>query len=564
MPRLNPYVAWMFQQFGTLDAASVKVVGNLERISKLVTEAAYLGGVSLADQLRKIVPSLPIPSDLSDSASAVLTDGIIGAVENALRVSVESEKARFLAEALRFEIHGTVFDDACSQQAHTDAMQPVIPERLPAISVALHDLCQRRTGVRMVGQAFTPFDGFAQSEARGIVRSVLSDEPRQPQELPILCHTVLWQSSPAPATSGFDPTLATDGIPTLSRPTSAPTQPPTSDSPSGETAAAPAPESADRSVVVQFGSFKRRLAAFVLDYAIVYLLAFTAYAVGGLVQRPIPESGGTSALLFASLFAVYMIAAQWWQHTTIGKYATGLQLIADAREGRHPELHRILVRETLGRAFSLLFWGAGYWTCVGDSRKQAWSDRMAGTLVVRRPTNVVLRRAFVAFLTTVVLLDIGASAYAYRHLEMQKRHAAWAQTVAKLGSDIEASRKSIEHLLGRDVADFDSYKSDMRELLPYLDAYDRDVARIRQVLRTALEEGLANDAERQRLGRLSKLWELRQQQSAKRRQQANAVLEFYPGINSWPKLKTRLELLDSDIEGLDSEANRLVQELGLR
>jgi hypothetical protein len=184
MSRLNPYVAWMFQQFGTLDATSAKIVGNLERISKLVTEAAYLGGVSLSDQLRKIAPTISVPSDLSDSVSATLIDAFITAIEIGIAGSCEPQRAKFLAEAIKYEIHGTVFSDVPSQK-RPDAGHAVTREGLPAISAAVHDLCQRKTGAKMAASAFAPLDDFVQSVARAIVRSILFDEPRQPQALPV-------------------------------------------------------------------------------------------------------------------------------------------------------------------------------------------------------------------------------------------------------------------------------------------------------------------------------------------------------------------------------------------
>jgi len=57
---------------------------------------------------------------------------------------------------------------------------------------------------------------------------------------------------------------------------------------------------------------------------------------------------------------------------------------ADKRSGGLPGFGRMLLRETLGKIVSGLFLGLGYFWAVFDRDSQAWHDKIAGTVVLKK------------------------------------------------------------------------------------------------------------------------------------------------------------------------------------
>ncbi len=92
------------------------------------------------------------------------------------------------------------------------------------------------------------------------------------------------------------------------------------------------------------------------------------------------------ASLFAVLFPIgYIIwsLTLFRQGKTPGKLLLGLQVV-DQRTGSIPGFGKMFLREIIGRILSGLFFGLGYFWALWDKNGQAWHDKLAGTVVIKR------------------------------------------------------------------------------------------------------------------------------------------------------------------------------------
>lgn len=68
---------------------------------------------------------------------------------------------------------------------------------------------------------------------------------------------------------------------------------------------------------------------------------------------------------------------------TPGKYLVGEQVV-DHLDGAQPGIGKMLLREVLGKWVSGLLFGLGYLWAIWDKDGQAWHDKIAGTVVIKR------------------------------------------------------------------------------------------------------------------------------------------------------------------------------------
>jgi uncharacterized RDD family membrane protein YckC len=139
----------------------------------------------------------------------------------------------------------------------------------------------------------------------------------------------------------------------------------------GGTAAPSAAASADVLALPHAG-FAERLAAFILDVILVFLIA-------GLLDLNDRHAGVTFLLLL-----VYHVAFWTWKGTTIGGIICQLQVIRT--DGRPLEVGDAIVRG-LASVFSLAVMGLGGLWILKDPERQAWHDKIAGTYVVKVPKH---------------------------------------------------------------------------------------------------------------------------------------------------------------------------------
>jgi uncharacterized RDD family membrane protein YckC len=117
--------------------------------------------------------------------------------------------------------------------------------------------------------------------------------------------------------------------------------------------------------------FGPRLGAFALDALLVFVVAGPLTAMVGRFAAPI----------FFVLGSIAFTIFCWWRYgATPGKIAFAARIV-DARSGGRPSLARLGLRY-LAYAVSAapLFLGFA-WIAI-DRRKQAWHDKIAGTLVI--------------------------------------------------------------------------------------------------------------------------------------------------------------------------------------
>ena len=120
-------------------------------------------------------------------------------------------------------------------------------------------------------------------------------------------------------------------------------------------------------------TFTNRLAAFVLDLVLV-LLTF------GLLDLNDDDGPGRMLLLLL----LYRIGFWAWMGTTVGGIICQLRVVRT--DGAPLRLVDALVRG-LSSVFSLAVLGIGYLWILRDADRQAWHDKIAGTLVVKVPKH---------------------------------------------------------------------------------------------------------------------------------------------------------------------------------
>jgi uncharacterized RDD family membrane protein YckC len=127
------------------------------------------------------------------------------------------------------------------------------------------------------------------------------------------------------------------------------------------------------------GIFNRWLAS-AIDPAVILLAVFLPPMVAGGVL------GGTFGVLLilpTVLLVLTVFYRLFVQGMTPGKYILGLQVV-DRVSGRNPGLAKMLVHEVVGKFVSGLFFGLGFFSAIWDKDSQAWHDKIAGTVVVKR------------------------------------------------------------------------------------------------------------------------------------------------------------------------------------
>jgi uncharacterized RDD family membrane protein YckC len=121
-------------------------------------------------------------------------------------------------------------------------------------------------------------------------------------------------------------------------------------------------------------SFMDRLAAFVLDCLLVG------------IANAFLDVGNRDGEYFIMLF-VYHLAFWAWRGTTLGGIIIGLKIVRT--HGAEMRVVDAIVRG-LSAVFSVVAMGIGCLWMLQDRERQMWHDKIAGTLVIKGPREVVL------------------------------------------------------------------------------------------------------------------------------------------------------------------------------
>lgn len=136
-------------------------------------------------------------------------------------------------------------------------------------------------------------------------------------------------------------------------------------------ASAPGPSGASDMLMLPRAAFRDRLAALVLDVVLV-----------GLVAQLLGPLRGMRMVALGLL--IYHIGFWTWKQTTIGGIICHLRVTRV--NGSPMRLADGLVRG-LSSIFSVVVFGLGFLWVLRDPERQAWHDKIAGTYVVKVPTN---------------------------------------------------------------------------------------------------------------------------------------------------------------------------------
>ena len=133
---------------------------------------------------------------------------------------------------------------------------------------------------------------------------------------------------------------------------------------------------------VRFAGFFRRFFALFVDYLIVGIFADIlswSYHIGAGVRSSTIDFGISFTVTFL-LFAVYFTVLTGDSGQTFGKRILGIRVV---RVDGGPVSYGQAFLRFIGYIPSFWFFSLGFIWAAFDARKQAWHDKIAGTLVVR-------------------------------------------------------------------------------------------------------------------------------------------------------------------------------------
>lgn len=112
-------------------------------------------------------------------------------------------------------------------------------------------------------------------------------------------------------------------------------------------------------------------------------IAIALYLFGVGVLASVSRALGTAAAVLLPVVYIVWFLNLLRQGLTPGKKVMGLQVVQH-QTGQIPGFGKMLVREVVGRFLSALFLGLGYFWAIFDKNGQAWHDKLAGTVVLKR------------------------------------------------------------------------------------------------------------------------------------------------------------------------------------
>lgn len=139
--------------------------------------------------------------------------------------------------------------------------------------------------------------------------------------------------------------------------------------------AAAAPGFSGDAALFPRASFLDRLAAFALDVVLIAI-------VNAVMRYPWGDDGGFLVIVLA-----YQIAFLAWKGTTLGGIICNLRVVRT--NGADLRFVDALVRG-LSSIFSIAALGIGCLWMLNDTERQTWHDKIAGTVVVKVPRELVL------------------------------------------------------------------------------------------------------------------------------------------------------------------------------
>lgn len=137
----------------------------------------------------------------------------------------------------------------------------------------------------------------------------------------------------------------------------------------------------------EYVGFWARFGASMIDVLIIMAITFPLlHSIYGSYYWEAEEFiKGVPDFIISYLFPFVATILFWiYKSATPGKMALKVKIV-DAKTGNKPTTQQSIIRY-IGYYISLLPLGLGYLWVAWDSKKQAWHDKMAGTVVIR-PKN---------------------------------------------------------------------------------------------------------------------------------------------------------------------------------
>jgi uncharacterized RDD family membrane protein YckC len=301
----------------------------------------------------------------------------------------------------------------------------------------------------------------------------------------------------------------------------------------------------------------QRLVAVLVDVAIVVALWGLFGIASGMAGWTAPEDDTALTWAVTLSMVVYFSVFQTRWRRTPGKALLGLAVEPDHPEGMGWP-GRVVLRELLGRVLNQFFFGAGYWVAFFHPHRQSWGDRMAGTVVLRRPAPRWLRRT--GMIGGVGALVTGALVVLMARWadDIDRTDAVVDPQVDAAAAAITASRSRIDTLMTRFADGTEAYGADMEAALDEVDRFERQ-ARLGLELtrRSRGSRPVLFPGARRQYDYAERLWQLCLEEAAAWRRQAKLGLaQNAAGVPSG-LLAYRMALCGSDVAAVQKRIRAL-------
>jgi uncharacterized RDD family membrane protein YckC len=134
----------------------------------------------------------------------------------------------------------------------------------------------------------------------------------------------------------------------------------------------------------EYAGFGQRALALLIDWLIVVVISMPIIVVAfGAEYFSLDPLRRLWDVLFTAIVGAVVVGFWRYCGATPGKLAVGLKIV-DAHTGGAPPTGRLVLRLVAYLVSALPLYIGFLWAAV-DRRKQAWHDKIAGTLVVQDP-----------------------------------------------------------------------------------------------------------------------------------------------------------------------------------
>lgn len=211
-----------------------------------------------------------------------------------------------------------------------------------------------------------------------------------------------------------------------------------------------------------YAGFWRRLYANIIDSLIIGVVASPlSYTISSSVKNS-SDTTTTNIGIFSFIISFAYVAFFWVSQNgqTLGKRIMGVRVIKD--DGSPVDLATAVVRY-IGYALSSLIFCLGYLAAAFDSRKRAWHDRIAHTLVVRvddqkRTGRMILMSLFTFIVPVFFIIAIVSFGYLISNVSKSDKNNAVLNSFNLVPTRTQVSTENLEDQV---FSDINTYRSSL-------------------------------------------------------------------------------------------------------